>query len=395
MSAVHRIALVSGGLGLGGATTFLINLAGELVRRGIAVHVYSFEANNPLGCDFEREKIPLLVCNDRRTIFEDRLRIILSALSDFQPTALIGTLGPASLEPLRYAPAGVQRVAMIQSDYPELYPTFVPYAACIDAIAAVSKRIRKLITGMPEFANTAAHYLPYGVPIKPLVRLELDQNSPLRVLYFGRLCRPQKRVHLFPEILTELRQNNVPIAWAIAGDGEERAFLERTMISDDCRRIRFLGPLAYQQIPATLAEHDVFLLTSDAEGLPLSLLEAMGAGLVPVVSRLESGVCDIVNMSNGMLVDPSRTSGYAEALATLNQDRAALRAKSIAAHAAVRSQFSVTAMADRWLSALRSAEAPPVWPKILRLEPIAGTKRPWYFSPAVRIVRRIASGLWR
>jgi len=39
----HRIALVSGGLGLGGSTTFLINFAGELVRRGIAadarVHV--------------------------------------------------------------------------------------------------------------------------------------------------------------------------------------------------------------------------------------------------------------------------------------------------------------------------------------------------------------------
>ena len=43
-----RVALVSGGLKLGGSTTFLCNLAGELVRRRIHMEVLSFELDNPL-----------------------------------------------------------------------------------------------------------------------------------------------------------------------------------------------------------------------------------------------------------------------------------------------------------------------------------------------------------
>src|SRR5882757_2039119 len=100
--AQYRIALISGGLSLGGSTTFLINFAGELVRRGIPVEVISFERENPLTSDFQRQNIPVLCLDQRRMIFEDRLKIILENLVRFGPTATVSVLGSLSFEVLRY-----------------------------------------------------------------------------------------------------------------------------------------------------------------------------------------------------------------------------------------------------------------------------------------------------
>src|SRR5487761_2304718 len=102
--AIHRIALVSGGIGLGGSTTFLVNFAGELVRRKIPVAVFSLEANNPLASDFQSLGVPVLCLDEHRMIFEDRLKIVLENLRRFQPTVVVSTLGAASFEVLRYLP---------------------------------------------------------------------------------------------------------------------------------------------------------------------------------------------------------------------------------------------------------------------------------------------------
>src|SRR5260370_10130406 len=91
-----RLALVSGGLKLGGSTTFLCNLAGEFVRRSLPVEILSFELDNPLTSDFKRLNIPVLCQDDRRAIFEDRLRSVLLELGRFKPNGVGATLAGRS-----------------------------------------------------------------------------------------------------------------------------------------------------------------------------------------------------------------------------------------------------------------------------------------------------------
>src|SRR5579859_3307147 len=91
-----RIALVSGGIKLGGSTTFLINFAGELVKRGVPVEIISFERENPLSGDFERLGVRVHSLDDRRVIFEDRLKMVLQELARFRPTVIVSTLGATS-----------------------------------------------------------------------------------------------------------------------------------------------------------------------------------------------------------------------------------------------------------------------------------------------------------
>src|ERR1017187_6980842 len=130
-----RVALVSGGLNLGGSSTFLCNLGGELIRRGIPVEVMSFERENPMAADFQKQNIPVTGMDRRRMIFEDRLKIILQNLARFRPTMVVSTLGAVSFEVLRYLPTGIFRVGMGQSDDPVVYDMMRHYAPWMDLVA--------------------------------------------------------------------------------------------------------------------------------------------------------------------------------------------------------------------------------------------------------------------
>ena len=159
-----RVSVVTGGLLMGGSTTFLCNLVGELVRRKIPAEVLSFEQENPLGSDFERLKIPVF-CPDERLIFEDRLLAILASLSRSKPTAVLANLSPVSFEALRYLPKSVLRVGIAHSDDPLVYEAIRPYAGCLDVMAAVSETIQSKLSAMAELAHVPVRYLPYGVPM--------------------------------------------------------------------------------------------------------------------------------------------------------------------------------------------------------------------------------------
>src|SRR2546423_2867142 len=103
---------------LGGSTTFLCNLGGDLIRRNVPVHVLSVEKQHPMGPDFEDAGIPVHLEDEGADIFEDRLVSILNRLSVFEPTVVVATLSAQSFEVLRYIPKGVTRVGVGQSDDP-------------------------------------------------------------------------------------------------------------------------------------------------------------------------------------------------------------------------------------------------------------------------------------
>jgi glycosyltransferase involved in cell wall biosynthesis len=390
----HRIALVSGGVPQGGSTTFLINFAGELVRRRIPVEVMSFERDNPLASDFQKQNIPVLCLDHRRAIFEDRLEINLHKLARFQPTVVVSTLGSISFEALRYLPPGVFRIGMGQSDDPIVYDMMRHYAPWMDLAAMVSETMKLKAAAMPEFARVPVASLLYGVPMCPDAELPArDFTKPLRILFLGRLGREQKRVHLFPQILSQLCASGMPFHWTIAGEGEERGFLEANLKpASPHQTVSFAGWVDYAGVPTLLKQHDIFLLASDYEGLPLSLLEAMAHGVVPVVSDLESGIRDVVNAGNGMLVPVDDVAGYARAIIHLHGHRDELAAKSAAARERVQKEFSVKAMADRWLAVFpKTFPATSVWPSQWNIKAPLPARHPIYFSPPVRLLRRLAA----
>jgi glycosyltransferase involved in cell wall biosynthesis len=389
VSSIIRVSLVTGGLKLGGSTIFLCNFGGELARRGVPVDVVSFERENPLASDFARLKVPVSCEDASKTIFEDRLESTLRKLRSFMPTAVLATLSAQSFEVLRYVPQGVTRVGVGQSDDPAVYEMMRHYAPSMDFLAVVSQAMRERSSAMPEFRDVPVKLLPYGVPMPELGKVSREFKSPLRILYLGRLDREQKRVHLFPQILRDLKASGIAFHWTIVGDGPERESLQQEMRgSPPPQTVSFFGKADYSQVPGILAQNDIFLLASDYEGLPLSLLEAMGAGLVPVVTDVASGIREVVTDETGRRIAMQNVHGYAEAIVHLDRNRDLLRRLSQKAQSRVKEEFSIAAMTDRWLDALPKASASVKWPSAWRIQKPLVSSAWLRFSIPGRIARR-------
>ncbi len=143
----------------------------------------------------------------------------------------------------------------------------------------------------------------------------------------------------------------------VVGDGELRDELTRR-VSDLglAARVHFAG--ARRDLGNVLASIDVFLMPSLWEGLPLSLVLAMGAGL-PVIATSVAGIPEVVQQGvSGLLVEPGDVPGLGAAMARVFGNDTERVLMGQAARAFVRPRFgvdgyvnSVTALYDRLLLA--------------------------------------------
>jgi glycosyltransferase involved in cell wall biosynthesis len=156
----------------------------------------------------------------------------------------------------------------------------------------------------------------YAVP----ARRPLDRR---RVLWLG-LMGPVKRVDVLLDALAECPDVDA----VLAGDGELRPALEARA----GRGVTFAGFVADPR--TLLAECDTFVLSSAAENVPLALLQAMAAGLAPVVTRV-GGVPEVVRDGvDGLLVPPGDPVALAAALRSLDAECVAAFGASSAARVA-------------------------------------------------------------
>ena len=171
-----------------------------------------------------------------------------------------------------------------------------------------------------------------GVPLD--VPRRRVHPGPVTLLSVGRLRAPKDFVTLV-RAMTGLEAR-----LRIAGDGPDRAALEAEIGRLGLRdRVELLGTRA--DIPELLAGADVFVLATDSEGLPMSVLEAMAAGL-PVVASAVGGVPEVVrDGETGALVPPRDSAVLAEALGRIVADPALRDRLGEAGRQRVQSEFSL------------------------------------------------------
>lgn len=135
----------------------------------------------------------------------------------------------------------------------------------------------------------------------------------------------------------------------VVGDGELRDSLRRRAEALGLQsRVRFVG--ARRDLGNVLAAIDVFVMPSLWEGLPLSLVLAMGAGL-PVVTTAVAGIPEVVRHGeNGLLVNPGDIDGLGAALARVFGDEAERARLGQAAKAFVRPRFGVDGYVNQVVS---------------------------------------------
>jgi len=388
MRSSLRVAIVCEGLGAGGTTIFTHALAGELMRQGVTVQVWAAESAGFCREEFVAQSIPVSLQDEQGDILEDRLAAICRELADFSPTVVIANHCRASFEILRYVPEGVLRVGVLHSDHAKVYCELGRYARWLDHVVGVSSGIAAKAKQSGLFAAIPCTAIPCGV------RTEVPAHTgrpgqAIQIVYLGRLQRAQKRVHLFVEIWKRLCASGIPFTWTIAGDGSEMEFLKRGLVSSDPgQQVKFAGHVAHRDVAALLAGQDIMLLTSDYEGTPLSILEAMACGVVPVMSDLTTSGGEILQGMRGCLVPLMPPAGYADAIIALAEDRGRLQSLSVQGREIVGKHYSLALLGDRWGKVFEAAGNGGDWQTTVKIETPLAVQWPVRSSRLGRWLRR-------
>ncbi|MEJ6024054.1 glycosyltransferase family 4 protein [Ramlibacter sp. PS4R-6] len=218
-----------------------------------------------------------------------------------------------------------------------------------DRLICVSEHEAQLARRLPVAAG-AVTVIPNGLPD---VAFRSDPGrEPASVAMVARLA-PPKRADL---LLEALHLVAAPPPVEVIGDGPLRAELQAQASNFGLTRVRFSGNVA--DVPRRLAQHRIFVLLSDHEGLPISILEAMRAGMAIIASRLP-GAAELVTHGESALLVDNDPHAVAEALEHLLHDPALRAQLGHAARARYEREFGAQTMAMRVLEVYRSLVREP------------------------------------
>jgi glycosyltransferase involved in cell wall biosynthesis len=201
-----------------------------------------------------------------------------------------------------------------------------------------SSRLKTIINGVAESPRHSA--------IKERTSQTLPPYTGYTIGYVGRLVE-LKRVDLLVEALAQLRADCIDCRLVLVGDGEQREALEMQVRRLHLQEyVLFMG--ARSDVTELLAEFDVFANSSRTEGISLSILEAMSAGL-PVVATAVGGTPVLIEDGvSGRLVEASSALALASAIQSLLLDAEQRTRIGRAANRRATEHFSFRAMMEQY-----------------------------------------------
>lgn len=275
-------------------------------------------------------------------------------------------------------------VQILHGDYDYYYDLAEVHDPLVHAFVAYSRTVYDTLCERLPHRRDTIFWLPYGVPLPEAMRRATA--GPLRLLFAGRLDA-SKGVFDLPSIDAGLRRDGVRVTWTIVGDGPAgRELRERWKPASN---VEWIASATSSDVVAACARHDVFVLPSRAEGLSVATIEAMSAGVVPIVSDLRS-MAEIVDLGRtGSRVPVGDVGGFVAAIAELADNRDRLETMSAAARQVVVERFDAgeraaayQALYARWRELYRPRPTSIAVPYGSRLD------RRWVPNAAVYAVRR-------
>lgn len=185
--------------------------------------------------------------------------------------------------------------------------------------AVEPRRITVIPNGVDSVALTA------GAPLRGLYRQQLGiTDDDVRIVLVLARLAPEKGQQFLLESLVhpEMQAHSRDVHVVLAGEGPARDSLmaqTRSLGLQDI--VTFLGRVPHDEVPGLLAAADIVALPSVAEGMPLSLLEAMACGLPVIASDIRAIASFIEDSVTGRLVPVAQPAALARVLAQFVTDQ--------------------------------------------------------------------------
>ena len=339
-----------------GINAWLLRFLPALRTRGHDARVLLFPWSRPELCTtlpaLRAAGVPVDVIYPPRDT-EGTVRNCLQHARSDQPDVFIANM----VTPALYAAgwlreAGIPTVGLLHNDDDEYRAKARRFAGSdeffrLSAVVAISSGLLRLVEPSPS--GLLCRRIPYGQPLGAAVA-SWDGRSALRLVYHGRIAQEQKRIReTVAACVRVCRAARGRVLADFYGSGPDEADVKDFLAQDDAGgRVRFLGRIEAAHVASILPDYHVAVLLSDFEGLGLSILEGMAAGLVPVCHRIASGLPDLIaDGQNGLFVD-DRDAGFDRAIQSLLDSPDEWRRLAAAARATVAGEFSPPVSLSAW-----------------------------------------------
>lgn len=315
-------------LNTGGAERYAITISNWMARQGISVTLAAAEAGELLpDLDPAVRFVPLPL---------ERVRAGLPQAAR-QIRGLLHTQRPVAIVANSLATTWVARVAQVGMGIPvvnvahgwpaERYGVVGPLMRAASRVVAVSPDVKARLVGggLPPERITVIHNGVDCTPLGPRTGAARDASraemgagpGDTLAIVVGRLSAQKAHQHVV-HIAAALRERHPNLRLAIVGEGEceadLRALIDQAGVGD---RLKLMGLRA--DVPDLLGSADLYLSTSDWEGMPLAAIEAMASAL-PIVSTRTEGADQLLTPACSVVVPVSDADALAEAVSALVAD---------------------------------------------------------------------------
>lgn len=182
-------------------------------------------------------------------------------------------------------------------------------------IVCVSEIVRReLIKWLPLLSKKTI-VISNGVA---LPKMNMKAEKKFDLIFVGRLIKA-KGIDILLDAISKLKEDGIIIKIAIVGDGPLRFLLQEKVVNLGIENMTvFLG--ARKDVPNLMQQSKFFVLPSRWEGLPLTILEAMGLG-IPIIATQVGGVIDVIrNGKEGILLPKENPVALKNAVLSLLTD---------------------------------------------------------------------------
>lgn len=181
---------------------------------------------------------------------------------------------------------------------------------------------------------------------------QINDQETIKLIMVGRFS-PQKNFCSLLRALSILKKEQIIFETSLVGEGTDfiktKDFAQELDLSTD---VKFLG--ARTDVDKLLVEHDVFLLITNWEGFPITILEAMREGL-PIIASDVGGVSEAVRDNvNGFLVPRNDDEKLVACLRKINSERTNLQQMGVNSRNCFEKNFVVKNMLEKTLEVYES-----------------------------------------
>nr|WP_316656147.1 glycosyltransferase family 4 protein [uncultured Gellertiella sp.] len=367
----HKALLIISSLDGGGAARVLTELASSLADSGFDVAVLTLEGKGardayPLDPTIERRRIQLLwpssSLRDRLASMLRRWYLLRHAILDMQPDVVLSFIDTTNIRVL--ASLLFTRIPVVVSErtdprHHQIGRTWTLLRRYLyrtaGGVVVQTGRVADWMRG--ELGGRPVTVIPNALRIAQPVGNKLPKANPAArgLISVGRLVA-SKRFDLLIRAFVSTGLASAGWTLVILGEGPERARLEALLAELGCAaNVSLPGHVA--DVAATLDAADIFVMTSEYEGFPNALLEAMQAGLACISTDCESGPRELItDGKDGLLIPVNDPDFLARAMIRLACDGDLRMSLARAAFASCQ-RFEPQAVTALWRATLLGAIA--------------------------------------